>query len=274
MKKKSKFVVFILSVIPGLSHIYLGLFYRGYIFLGAVAAIVLAAMGLEVLLYHSSFSIMLLFSLPVLWFVALVDSMTLTDRVNSRQELNPQEGDSLKMDIDFTLNEMSGQNRKIITCLLSVVPGAGHMFLGYQKLGLELMTLFFFSFFFIDWLRIGFFMFIIPVIWFYSMFDALNKATGEMAPVEDNFSVMDLIGQSSTRWSGSKLLGYGLIGIGLLLIFDRIISPMIPHEIRSYLQTGIVAFLFIAGGIRILAGGRKEHRDNHEEVAEQCEDGE
>ena len=33
---------------------------------------------------------------------------------------------------------------------------------------------------------------------------------------------------------------------------------MIPYEIRNNLQTGIVALLFIAGGIRILAGGRKE----------------
>ena len=121
--------------------------------------------------------------------------------------------------------------QKIVACLLSVIPGAGHMFLGYQKLGLELMTLFFFSFFFIDWLRIGLFMFIIPVIWFYSMFDALHKASGDGALAEeDNLSLLEVIGENSNRWSGSKLLGYGLIIIGALLIFDRIISPMIPMK--------------------------------------------
>jgi len=273
LKKKSKFVVFVLSIIPGLSHIYLGLMYRGYIFLGTAAAAVAIILGLSVL-SHSEGPLVLLAGLPVLWLVALVDSMSLTARVNGRRELNDDTGDSPRIDIDMGENKMSDQNRKIITCLLSVVPGAGHMFMGYQKLGLELMTLFFFSFFFIDWLRIGFFMFIIPVIWFYSMFDALNKASGERAPVEDNLSVLDFIGENRYKWSGSKLLGYGLIGIGLLLIFDRIISPMIPYEIRSYLQTGIVALLFISGGIKILMGGRKEPSVNQEEVVEQCEDGE
>ncbi len=274
MKKKSKFLVFILSVIPGLSHVYLGLFYRGYIFMGAAAAAVAVVLGLCVLM-GSDRPMILFLGLPVLWFVALIDSMTLTDRVNSRMTLNPGEEDGPEIGEVQTDNKLSDQNRKIIVCLLSVVPGAGHMFMGYQKLGLELMTLFFFSFFFIDWLRIGFFMFIIPVIWFYSMFDALHKASGEITPVEETgYSVFELIGENRYRWSGSKMLGYGLIGIGLLLIFDRIVSPMIPYEIKNYIQTGIVAFLFIAGGIRILMGGRRERSENHEEVLEKCEDGE
>lgn len=275
MKRKSKFKVFLLSVIPGLSHIYLGLFYRGYIFMGAAAAAVAVVIGLCVL-SGSDGPALLLLGLPVLWFVALIDSTTLIDKVNSRLNMNPEEGESPKIEGSFAENRMSEQNRKIITCLISVVPGAGHMFLGYQKLGLELMTLFFFSFFFIDWLRIGFFMFIIPVIWFYSMFDALHKASGEEPPVEETgLSVLDLIGENRHRWNSSKLLGYGFIVLGLLLIFDRIISPMIPYEIRNYLQTGIVALLFITGGIRILMGGSSGQSERDEqEVLEECGDGE
>ncbi|HQD41444.1 MAG TPA: hypothetical protein PLE53_02360 [Bacillota bacterium] len=274
MKKKSKLVVFLLSVIPGLSHIYLGLYYRGYIFMGAAAAAVAVVAGLCVLMGGND-PLILLLGLPVLWFVALIDSMTLAERVNMRREQNPEEGESPETGPGIVDNKMNDQNRKIITCLLSVVPGAGHMFLGYQKLGLELMTLFFFSFFFVDWLRIGFFMFIIPVIWFYSMFDALHKASGDRAPVEeDHLSVLDFIGGDKYKWSSSKLLGYGLILIGVLLIFDRIISPMIPYEIRNYLQTGIVALLFIAGGVKILMGDRKGRNAVEEEVPQQCEDGE
>ena len=138
--------------------------------------------------------LMLLLGLPVLWFVALIDSMTLAERVNISREQNPAGADSLEISPGIAENKMSDQNRKIITCLLSVVPGAGHMFLGYQKLGLELMTLFFFSFFFVDWLRIGFFMFIIPVIWFYSMFDALHKASGIEFCGRGPFICADLIG--------------------------------------------------------------------------------
>ncbi len=242
--------------------------------MGATAAGAVVVLGLCFLMGSSDPS-MLLLGLPVLWFVALIDSMTLTDSVNARLLLKPGEGDSPGVETEPMDNKLNDQNRKIITCLLSVVPGAGHMFLGYQKLGLELMTLFFFSFFFIDWLRIGFFMFIIPVIWFYSMFDALHKASGGGTPVvQDGLSVLELMGENSNRWSGSKLLGYGLIMVGALLIFDRIISPMIPFVIRNYVQTGIVALLFIAGGIRILLGGHKEGSVEGKEVLEECEDGE
>ncbi len=276
MKNKSKFVVFVLSIIPGLSHIYLGFFYRGYIFMGAAAAGVVAVLGLCALM-HSSRPMMLFLGLPVLWFVALIDSMTLADKSNDGMALNSGMGeeDGPGIEAPAADDKLSDQNRKIITCLLSVIPGAGHMFLGYQQRGLKLMALFFFSFFFIDWLRIGLFMFIIPVIWFYSMFDALHKASGNGTPAGgDDLSLPILTGEKQNVWNGSKLLGYGLILIGALLLFDKIISPLISYEIRNYLQTGIVALLFIAGGVRMLCGGRKEGGAKREGAAEKCEDGE
>lgn len=275
MIKKSKFVVFILSVIPGLSHIYLGLFYRGYIFMGAAASFSAVVLGLCALT-RSNRPALLLLGLPILWFVALIDSMALTDRVNSSILLNTDKKENINpgMEAPQPGSSRTAENKKIITCLLSVIPGAGHMFLGYQKQGLELMTLFFFSFFFIDWLRIGFFMFIIPVIWFYSIFDALHKASDDEIPAEKgNFFVFEPAGGNRCEWGSSKLFGYALILIGALLLFDRIISPMIPYEIRNYLQTGIVALLFIAGGIKILIGGRKEDSATGKETLEKCENG-
>lgn len=267
MKRKSKLIVFILSVIPGLSHIYLGFFSRGYIFMGAAAAGTTAVIGLCTLI-RSQRPMILLLGLPILWFIALIDSFTLTERINHiNSGLGSTEDDKADLDHSVVENRMREQNRKITACLLSVIPGAGHMFLGYQRLGLEFMALFFFCFFFIDWLRIGFFMFIIPVIWFYTMFDALHKASGDRTPdAEDDLSALDLLGETRKRWNSSSMLGYGLIGLGLLLIFDRIISPMIPFEIRGYLQTGIIAILFIAGGVKILIGGWDRNDTGEEEV--------
>ncbi|NLM46311.1 MAG: hypothetical protein GX200_05890 [Firmicutes bacterium] len=268
MNKKSKFVVFILSFLPGLSHLYLGFSRRGYIFLGATAGVVLLTLGLTTVLYGDEIFIVLL-GLPVLWFIALVDSMTLTEIVNRSQGLETagivaETGGSIAGILD-------AQNRKILTCILSIVPGAGHMFLGYMMPGLELMSLFFFCLFLIDWLRISFFMFILPVIWFYSMFDALHKTAQEPGE-EAGFSLLALWGQNGISRSGSKLLGYVLVGLGLLLIFDKIISPLIPYEIKNSLQTGIVAILLIAGGIKILSGGRGSSESG--EVADKCAGGE
>ncbi|MBA1335285.1 MAG: hypothetical protein HPY66_0907 [Firmicutes bacterium] len=279
MKRKSKLVVFLLSVIPGLSHFYLGLMYRGYIFLGAAAANVFVVMGLTILM-HNDDPLVLLLGLPIIWFAALVDSIMLTDRVNMKLIGENNNGELVyhgeeQIGKDYSGDDMKVQNKKILTCLFSVVPGAGHMYLGYQKQGLELMTLFFFSFFFIDWLRISFFMFTIPVIWFYSMFDALGKVSREETMEDDKYqvSLFDFIKDNSSGITGSKVLGFGLVGIGLLLIFDRIISPLITYQVRNYLQTGIVSFLFIFGGIRILLSGRRQDAEAKEkEGEEKCED--
>jgi len=265
--KKSKFIVFLLSFFPGLGHIYLGCFSRGYIFMGAVAAGIILILGL-CFLSRSESPLILLLGYPLLWFVALVDSLALTDMVNQSSlsataaETTPASGADHE--------KMAMQNRKIIACLLSVVPGAGHMYLGYQKLGLEIMTLFFFTLFFIDWIRISLFIFILPVIWCYSMFDALHKASGSEAVNESDLSLFTLF---NCQKIGAKVLGYVLIGLGLLLIFERVILSIIPYTIRHYLQTIFVALLLIAGGVRLLTGQPATKRETNGEVRE-CEGGE
>ncbi len=69
------------------------------------------------------------------------------------------------------LDEMKkNQIKKTIAMALSIIPGAGHMYLGYQKKGLIIMGGFFFTIFFMGWLNISLFLFVLPLIWFYSFF--------------------------------------------------------------------------------------------------------
>lgn len=263
--RKSKLIVFLLSFYPGLGHLYLGCMSRGYVFLGLTTAGLIVIFGLCALA-NSSEPLFLLLGYPLLWLVALVDGMAMADVVNQSVLRTGNNTEAVVM-------TMPEQNRKVIACLLSVIPGAGHMYLGYQRLGLELMTLFFFTLFFIDWIRISLFIFILPVIWCYSMFDALHKAAGGETAKEDDLSLFAL-------WTGKKggvrVLGYVLIALGLLLIFERVVLPHIPYEIRHYLQTVIVALILIAGGLKLLVGQPEANRDkweNYEEVKE-CEGGE
>jgi hypothetical protein len=104
------------------------------------------------------------------------------------------------------------------------------------------------------------------------MFDTLHKAEGRKQ--KEDAGLTGLFGQNRKLWSRAKLLGYGLIVLGLLIIFDRIVSPLLSYEIRNYLQTGIVALLLIAGGVRILAGGFGGQNEKGGEVRSECEDGE
>lgn len=65
---------------------------------------------------------------------------------------------------------------KFWTVVFSFLPGAGHMFMGFMKLGVSLMSLFFAVIFLASWLQISPLLYVLPVLWFYSFFDCINKA--------------------------------------------------------------------------------------------------
>ncbi|NMB07522.1 MAG: hypothetical protein GX981_03915, partial [Tissierellia bacterium] len=131
----------------------------------------------------------------------------------------------------------------------SIIPGAGHMYLGYQKKGLIIMGGFFFTIFFMGWLNISLFLFVLPLIWFYSFFDVLHSVNG--TDVKEHRINLEFL-KIKPEW-----IGIGLIIIGILIILERILYPLIPYEIRNYIQTSIVALIFIIGGIKLLAKNKK-----------------
>lgn len=255
MAKKSKFLTFILSGVPGLGHVYLGFNTRGGVFFLAelVVAFLIVILGPGMNYNNAPFLAVLM---PIIWLVALVDSMVLVDKYNwliqngkNREEI-------------FESMEIEKQNKKVIAMVLSIIPGTGHMYLGLQRQGLQLITLFFMSFFLTDWLRVSLFMVIIPIVWFYSLFDVMNKASGTDPQEDDDVLLVSWFkGGSPLIKNTSKFIAYILISIGGFLLFDRIIMPeidrLIRWNIREYLQTVIVALLFIIGGIKLLAGGKR-----------------
>lgn len=54
-------------------------------------------------------------------------------------------------------------------------PGAGHMYLGLQRRGLQLMAAFLLSIYLLDLLRLSAFLFLVPIIWFYSFLTLYSK---------------------------------------------------------------------------------------------------
>ncbi|MDW7673684.1 MAG: hypothetical protein SCK28_04020 [Bacillota bacterium] len=267
MKRKSKFITFMLSFIPGLGHLYLRLAMRGLIFFMATMGVFLLAILYTSTIGHDPLPLILL---PVVWVVALVDSFIMADRINEQFESSDA---TLQNGVNrIVLDEavLKTQNEKLIAVLLSAIPGAGHMYLGLQRQGLQLMTLFFFIIYFSDWLRISMFLFIVPIIWFYSVFDTLNKASGEEELEDkDMFFVSWIQGKEDWSIKRHKVLGYGLVFIGVVLILNQVALPVVTRfigwEIGQYLQTGVIAILFILGGIKILLG----QKTNLEQVGEE-----
>lgn len=161
------------------------------------------------------------------------------------------------------------QNKsKLLTIFFSCMPGAGHMYLGFMNQGIRLMTGFFLAVFLMGWLNISLIGFILPVIWCYSFFGAYHLY--ESGEVEDKFdsAVVFPFLLDHTKW-----VGWGLILFGLVIISERILLPHISWQLQGYLRTGVVALLFILGGIQLLRG-EKSKISLPEKEESPCEPGE
>ncbi|MEW6622958.1 MAG: hypothetical protein AB1420_07515 [Bacillota bacterium] len=273
MKKKSKLLTFILSFIPGLGQIYLNHTVRGLIFLFAAIGTILATFILvEVFGFWSGQGLLIL--LPIIWLVAMVDSMILVGRINDNWTGDGSEQNQLNH------MELTKQNRQLIAMALSVIPGAGHMFLGLQKQGIQLMTMFFFIIFFTDTLRLSFLMFTLPIIWFFGVFDTLKKVSSDEPLEDEDILLLSWIkGESNWSMGRHRVIGYGLIGLGLILILNRVAFPLISEfiswRISQYAQTGLIALLFIIGGIKMLMGSKEEAGEESESGGDGlCDSGE
>lgn len=252
MKKKSRFLVFILSPLPGLSHLYVGWPHRAMVFFMTFVGVCFAG-GMISSLGRTMNQMMVpltFFCAMLVWFTAFVEAMKLAGlsriaRVAGDGETIPDREDETQLLIG---------NRKLVTLAFSAVPGAGHMFMGLLKPGAQLMAAFFLVLFLGDWLQMSILAFLAPVIWFFSMFDAYHLLEEEEELKIDAPNLFDWIARHS-QW-----VGWGLIAAGVLIVIQHLGGPALGHwftaAMRSYLQTSVVALLLIGGGIKLLSGSK------------------
>ena len=140
---------------------------------------------------------------------------------------------------------------KFATIVFSFVPGAGHMYLGWMQRGLVFMLSFILAIFLVEWTRLSLFGLLMPVIWFYSFFDALQCY--ELPPNQE---------QPKSDWSvlfqNHHWIGIGLILIGVLILINKLAYPvilgMLGYGRLEMLRISFVALLLIIGGIRLAWG--------------------
>ena len=85
---------------------------------------------------------------------------------------------------------MRRQRKGFLTWIASLIPGAGELYMGFEKQGVSLMILFWGSVALIAMLGMGWPIFLLPVIWFYSFFHVHNLKTmnpEEFYMVEDRY---------------------------------------------------------------------------------------
>ena len=200
-----------------------------------------------------------LLGLPIIWVYGFFDAVQQVNKKQRGEELIDR-----TIFEDFETRREDGKKSKSIATFLSIFPGAGHLYLGLQKRGIQLMAAFLFSIYILDILRLGIFLFLIPIIWFYSFFDAMQKVSkyGE-EEIEDVPIISYLVNHQ--KWVGIGLVVMGLYYL-LMNVLIPVFSPMISNIIQidlmywvqRYFQTGLVCVLLIGGGIKLLAGSKQK----------------
>jgi hypothetical protein len=252
-----RFYTILMSFIPGLGHFHLGLMNRGLTFLIGFFGLGIMIVFITLVTHQGGFMVFL-GVLPIIWIYNMFDSIQQLNRKQKGEELVDR---TILEDFEETRHEQ-GKKSKALATILSMFPGAGHMYLGLQRRGLQLMAAFLFGIYILDILRLTVFLFLIPLIWFYSFFDALQKVSkhGE-EEIEDIPLVSYFINHQ--RW-----IGIGLIILGMYYMFDNIVIPIIEPSFSqmfginfhdwyyNYFQMAVICILLIGGGIKLLFGSK------------------
>lgn len=246
-----RFFTIILSFFPGLGHFQLGLMNRGLTFMVTFFGMAAMIFFVTILLQLNAF---LLFAilLPVIWIYSFVDAMQMLSRKQKGEDLKDQ---SVLEDLEA--HRKGGKKSSAIATVLSIFPGAGHLYLGLQHRGIQLMAAFLFTIYILDALRLGLFLFIIPLIWFYSFFDGLQKASRYGKEELYDEPVFGFFHQYQ-RW-----LGAGLIFIGIYyLLFNGLIPALAPtfrewiqidlwYWFDRYFQTILLSIVLVVIGVKL-----------------------
>ncbi|WP_025689080.1 hypothetical protein [Paenibacillus zanthoxyli] len=252
--ENERFQIILLSFIPGLGHFHMGLMQRGLSFLISFFGYMTVMLFLTGVTSSSVF--LLLFGvLPVIWLYCMFDAVQHIHRKLAGEELRDR---SLFEDLEAGRED--GKRSRVLATLLSAFPGAGQMYLGMQKRGLQLMLLFLGSIYILDLLRLSLLFFLIPIIWFYSLFDGLQLVSSYgREPLEDRPVIEGFLNHQG--W-----LGAGLLALGMYYILANIAIPALDvrfpewhlqYRVNAYLKTVLVSVLLIGGGLKLLAGSRK-----------------
>lgn len=257
-KPNDRFNTILLSIVPGLGHFHLGLMQRGLTFLISFFGF-FAVVCFIVLTSRVEGFLMFLIVLPVIWLYSMFDAVQLVGR---RERGEPLADRSLFEDLELSRQE--GKRSRTIATVLAIFPGAGHMYLGLQQRGLQLMGAFLLSIYIIDTLYLSLFLFLIPIIWFYSLFDALQQISRYgREQLQDKPIISGLMNYQ-------KGLGVALIALGgfylvkrILLPFMEVWFPAITNNwfINTYFNTFVVSLVLIVGGFYLLFGGKKNSRN-------------
>jgi hypothetical protein len=179
----------------------------------------------------------------------------------------------------------TAKKNRFLTFILSLIPGAAQMYMGFMKMGLSLMGVFFAIIALAEMLNISIMFFVSLVFWCYSFFHANNLAAlndEEFARIEDNYVFgADVFRNTQiTAEKYRKYFGSGLIVLGIVLLWNismNILRTTLYNMLPYYMQdlfwrisysipSFVVAIVVIIFGIKMLRGKKKSLPGESEEA--------
>lgn len=160
------------------------------------------------------------------------------------------------------------------TFCFSFIPGAVEMYMGFMKMGLSLMSMFFAVCFISAVLNVGPLLFIAVIAWFYSFFHARNMAglSQEELDVTEDTYLLDFTPFLSDNMknviANQKAIAWCLLVIGIYLVWKSAFSAarwIFPWQVYDYingleniLTRGILGVVIIYIGYRLIKGKKTE----------------
>ncbi len=171
------------------------------------------------------------------------------------------------------------KKNRFLTFLFSCLPGAGHMYLGYMKRGLQYMLMFAAAICLtalVGSLHLGMLLCIpvtgLIVVWPYAMFDSMHMLTKMRRdcvefPDDDRFTLSFMITLSVSK-KAQRAIGGSLIALGILILLVSTIFPLLHdtmneavstfvYRVEQYMWPILLALALVVVGIRLLSGPRK-----------------
>lgn len=169
---------------------------------------------------------------------------------------------------------MTKQKRGFWLFIFSLLPGAGELYMGFRKMGLSIMALFWGCIACASLLRFDALIFLLPIIWFYSFFNVHNLKSlteEEFHSLEDHF-IPPVEDFEKNREQFVKqyrnILAIILIILGISGLWDILtewIRALVPDAIYYYIEmfgyqlpTIAISIIMIVIGIKLVNGKREE----------------
>lgn len=250
-REKSRTIM--LSFLPGLGHMSIGLMQRGITFLISFIGLFAIVVFLSSIMNREELLVFLLV-LPVIWIYSMFDVIA---QLSAKQRGEQLVDRPIFEDLESHI--ASGNKSKLLAIALSIFPGAGHLYLGLQKRGLQLMAGFLLSIYIMDNLRLSLFFFLLPLFWCFAFFDALQQtARYERHELTDEPLLKQFVPYQ--RWFGIALLGFGVYYLLNRVIADYVRDHFTVEAYNTYMgtiymiPTVVVSFVLIIVGLRLTFG--------------------